>query len=271
MAYRRVQRTKDGLNIGVSTLFLLGSDFDGVIRAIRKSSVQSWEIFDDGSHSLDEKKVRRILRVSKSREISYTVHGPICDLNLATLNPQLRGLVVKRLKKSLVNAASLGAARWVLHPGTHGALSWVRLGEDWDVNLRNLREIEQFARALKVEVGIENISAGLAILGHVKDFLRLYRDWPKAPQVAFDVGHAHIKREIDEFISRLGSRIIHVHAHDNHGDTDRHLSIGSGTVRWRKVLRSLLETGFEGQIVIESAKAPFASHRKIEDLVRSLK
>ncbi len=117
---------------------------------------------------------------------------------------------------------------------------------------------------------IENISAGLAILRRVDDFQRLYQGWNKPPGLVLDVGHSHITGETHLFINRLGERIVHVHAHDNTGDFDKHLAVGGGSISWKSVLGGLLEIGFEGHIVVESVKAPFASLARIGKLLLSL-
>lgn len=208
--------------------------------------------------------------MSRSRGITFTVHGPICDLNLATLNPEVRPHVLRRMEKSLRLSARLGAKSWVLHPGTHGALSWIHRGEDWTVNLSNMKRLHTLGRKLGVEVVIENISAGHAILGGVKDFFRLYKEWPKAPRMTLDVGHSHVKHETEQYLGRFAAQIRHVHVHDNMGDFDTHLAVGSGTVQWRKFLRSLTDTGFAGEIVVESVKGPFASYDRVREILGSL-
>ena len=202
--------------------------------------------------------------------MSYSVHGPICDINSATLNSELAPVVMERLSRSLRNAASLQAETWVLHPGTHGALSWALPGLDGGVNLRSLRKLTQMGRKLGVQVAMENISSSLAILSTVRDFRALYAGWGNAPGLALDLGHSHIRRETEAFMKRLGERIVHVHAHDNKGDFDRHLAGGSGTIPWARVLQSLLDTGFKGRIGVESTTGPFSSLSRLRRLLRSL-
>ena len=174
------------------------------------------------------------------------------------------------MKKSLRLSALLGAKTWTLHPGTHGALSWVHLGEDWRVNADNLRLLQRLGKQLDVEVTIENISAGYAVLGHVKDFLRLYREWPGAPRMTLDVGHSHLKNETEQYLGELGGKISHVHVHDNKRDFDTHLAVGSGTVNWKKFFGSLINAGYEEEVVVESVRGPLASHRRVQKLLRSL-
>ena len=146
--------------VGLSTLYLLGTDFRRVPWTIRKKQIRHWEIFDDGPHSLNRARVRELALAGRNKGVTYSVHGPICDLNLATLNPELRSIVMKRLAKSVENAASLDAETWVLHPGTHGALSWVLPGMDRRVNLRSLQQLARLGEKFKVQVAMENISSG---------------------------------------------------------------------------------------------------------------
>ncbi len=266
----RICGTAEEVELGVSTLYLLGMDFDSAFRSMQRKNVPHWEIFDDGLHALNYTRVRRLAQLADSKGVSFSVHGPICDLNLATLNPELAGMIGVRLQRSLKNAALLGAKTWVLHPGTHGALSWVRPGQDWTVNRDSIQRIHRLGKTLGVGVVIENISAGLAILGRVADFQRLYRGWNRPPGLALDVGHSHIKGETDLFLSQLGERIVHVHAHDNMGDFDKHLAVGSGSIRWKSVLAGLMEIGFRGHLVVESVKAPFGSFARIGKLLLSL-
>ena len=249
---------------------MLGRDFRQVLRTLKRSRVKNWEIFDDGNHSLDETRVNQLAKISRSREASYSVHGPICDLNLATLNPEMRPHVLGRMERSLRLSALLGAKTWVLHPGTHGALSWVHRGEDWKVNLSSMKHLQSLGNELGVEVTIENISAGYAVLGRVEDFLRLYREWPRAPRITLDVGHSHVKKQTQQYLRKLSGQIGHVHVHDNKGDFDTHLAVGSGTLQWKEFLRSLIETGFDSDIVIESVKGPFASFARVEKVLGSL-
>ncbi len=248
----------------------MGTGFNRVPDTIRKRRVNHWEIFDDGPHSLNPPRVRELTRAGQNRGVSFSVHGPICDLNPASLNSELVSIVMRRLERSLENAASLRAETWVLHPGTHGALSWVLPGRDRMVNRRSLERLARLGARLKVQVAIENISSSLAILGQVRDFQQLYKQWSSAPNMALDLGHSHIKGETEEYTKWLARHIVHVHAHDNRGDLDRHLAIGKGTVPWNHVLQSLARIGFNGRIIVESTKGPFSSLSMIRKLWRSL-
>jgi len=270
LANRRIRGTEEREKLAVSTLYWLGFDFGQVLRTIGRSSIRNWEIFDDGLHRLNKLRVEQLRKIARSRDVSYTVHGPICDLNLATLNSELQPRILKRMMESLTNAASLEAETWVLHPGTHGALSWVHRGDDWKVNRTNIETLQTRGKKLGIPVTIENISAGYAVLGSVKDFLRLYREWRTGPDMTLDIGHSHIKNETELFLKKLRDRIRSVHLHDNNGDVDTHLALGAGTLDWKRTIKTLVESGFDGKIIVESVKGPYASLVKVEKLLRSL-
>jgi len=50
---------------------------------------------------------------------------------------------------------------------------------------------------------------------------------------------------VDEFLKDL-SQVIHVHLHDNKGRSDEHLSLGKGTIDWKKVIKKL--DGYKGRV-----------------------
>jgi sugar phosphate isomerase/epimerase len=48
--------------------------------------------------------------------------------------------------------------------------------------------------------------------------------------VCLDLGHAHITTGVRDALATLSTRIVSVHAHDNHGMKDEHLWPGDGTI-----------------------------------------
>jgi sugar phosphate isomerase/epimerase len=49
---------------------------------------------------------------------------------------------------------------------------------------------------------------------------------------ALDTGHAHVNGGIQACIQAFGSRLQHIHLHDNHGEKDEHLEVGKGAIRF---------------------------------------
>ena len=66
-----------------------------------------------------------------------------------------------------------------------------------------------------------------------------------------DIGHASLySRKPEEFINQFGSRLRHVHLHDNDLDTDLHLPLGTGKVDWKGAVREL-KRFYDGTITLE--------------------
>ncbi|MGH2819815.1 MAG: sugar phosphate isomerase/epimerase family protein [Actinomycetota bacterium] len=80
------------------------------------------------------------------------------------------------------------------------------------------------------------------------------------PDAAFhlDVGHANLRlgpgepNRTEAFLGAFGDRLAHVHVSDNRGGTDDlHLPLGAGFVDWRRAVRALKQTGYDGTVTLE--------------------
>jgi sugar phosphate isomerase/epimerase len=87
-----------------------------------------------------------------------------------------------------------------------------------------------------------------------------------------DSGHAKLERgpdRWDEYLDRLGNKLLHVHLSDNDGTADQHLPLGATrhpVTAWPKHIKKLKATGYDGTITLEV----FASHREYLLLSRDL-
>lgn len=191
----------------------------------------------------------------------------MAETNIATLSRELAAPILERLKHSLDNASIAGADSWILHPGTHTGLSWVYPDLDWKLNRDRIALLTEYASRKNVEVLIENISTNAAVLLHAKDFRRLYTEIGELPRMVLDIGHSHIRGETEQYLRRFRDRIVHIHVHDNNGRQDQHLAVGSGNVDWEGFAALLKEKHFNGSIIVESARAPFASLSRIRKVL----
>jgi sugar phosphate isomerase/epimerase len=70
-----------------------------------------------------------------------------------------------------------------------------------------------------------------------------------------DIGHANLEvpyNTAEEILQAHGSRLRHVHLHDNKGGQgDLHLPLGCGTLDLRRAVRALQDTGYDGTITLE--------------------
>jgi sugar phosphate isomerase/epimerase len=87
-----------------------------------------------------------------------------------------------------------------------------------------------------------------------------------------DSGHAKLERghdRWDEYLARLGAKLLHVHLSDNDGTADQHLPLGAAPrsrTAWPQHIKKLKATGYDGTITLEV----FAPHKEYLLLSRDL-
>lgn len=84
----------------------------------------------------------------------------------------------------------------------------------------------------------------------------LLHDLDPSVRVCLDTGHTSLGGHWKRFVEVAGSRLIHVHAHDNRGHWDDHLPPGAGIINWTAIRESLEAAGFAGWIMLELACPP---------------
>ncbi len=81
----------------------------------------------------------------------------------------------------------------------------------------------------------------------------------RVPRLGFhlDSGHSKLERGYDrfeEYLDRLGHRLLHVHLSENDGSSDQHLPLGAvskNATDWPRHIRMLKSTGYDGTITLE--------------------
>jgi len=241
------------MRIGLSMLFCIGEPFSALLKKLNEVDVKYVELLDDGLHALSDRRVKALKRVASSRDLEFTVHAPVADINIASPNPVLRHAILRRLEKSITHSRKLDSKLWIFHPGLKTGISYFYPGLDWRQNLDSVRQLLKIARKQGVEISIENVPEPFPfLLKSVSDFSRFYTELDEDLGLTLDVGHANLNHQTEEFIDKFRSEIVHVHVSDNNGDSDTHHGIGHGTVEWRRVAESLKRIKYSGNVMLES-------------------
>src|SRR5439155_1179818 len=118
-------------------------------------------------------------------------------------------------------------------------------------NLETIRELQSVARDCDVGLMIENLPGSFNTVAQLSELL------DQAPDLGLhlDIGHANLlveRNTTDEILAAFGTRLRHVHLHDNKGgESDLHMPLGSGTIDVRHYMRSLQRIGYDGTITLE--------------------
>jgi sugar phosphate isomerase/epimerase len=171
------------------------------------------------------------------------LHMPILGINIASTNPGVRREAVHQITETIGEAARLGAAGVVVHPGGPPYEEVFPRATGLPHAVDSLRRLADTAGAAGIELYLENMpdiapGPGQPRVGHRVIFGVRYEELREifdrvghpALRLCLDLGHAHLAgRETLEALLR-DRDVVHVHASDNRGWRDDHLAWGDGEI-----------------------------------------
>jgi sugar phosphate isomerase/epimerase len=231
--------------ISIPSLSLI--DFRIALAQVGKE-FSAWEIVAEGKHYLPDIE-KEFLDATSSFEIDFSVHAPLSDVNIGSLNPRARELSVLEVCETIRVAGRMNIDLCTIHPGFFGPMGMLDKPAVINKTRESLAVIEEVAQDSGVRVALENMpNMGMIMMGRSPGELLTLLEGLELG-ICLDIGHAHTAGTIDDFL-RLKDRVINVHMHDNLGDRDAHLPIGEGKIDFKKVLLDL--SGYDGRYVIEA-------------------
>jgi sugar phosphate isomerase/epimerase len=170
-------------------------------------------------------------------------------LPIASGIEEIRQASLEELRRCVDVFAELGAQWMNVHPDRHAPMHDRRFFVER--NLATLRELLPYAAERGVGIMLENLPGDFNTAEQMGELL------DPLPELGLhlDIGHAYllvIQNSVDELVATYGSRIRHVHLHDNKGGAaDLHLPLGTGIVDVRRAIRGLKAQGYDGTITLE--------------------
>jgi sugar phosphate isomerase/epimerase len=170
-------------------------------------------------------------------------------LPIASGIEEIRRASLVELRRCVDVFAELGA-RWMnVHPDRHAPMHdrafFVQK------NLATLGELLPYAANRGVGIMLENLPGDFNTAQQLGELL------DPLPELGLhlDIGHANLmvlESTVDELLAAYGTRLRHVHLHDNKGGgADLHLPLGTGSVDVRGAVQRLQEVGYDGTITLE--------------------
>lgn len=182
---------------------------------------------------------------------TLSLHGPVFDMNPVSLDHSIAELSQKRYQQVLEVAARLRAKSVVLHSQWTPIYSVANCYEPWiEGTARFFKRLsEEFLQDPSITVMLENF------LDPTPQILIDLIDAIDSPQVkaCLDIGHVNLFSKLSpiDWADRLGSRLAHVHLHNNFGDTDSHLAFEEGTLDLDGFINHLALGPYRANLVIE--------------------
>jgi sugar phosphate isomerase/epimerase len=186
-----------------------------------------------------------------SYDFRYIVHAPSININLASLNSNVRNASEKTILKAADFAHNVDADILVSHVG--------RLSRDYPRKLAE-KSMKNAINSLKTLVRSSN---DLGIVFTVENDLRssdqVLAAYPEQIEsiiestgckLTFDIGHANTVGKIKEFL-KLDEFTVNVHLHDNNGIKDEHLPVGEGNIDFSSVFKEMRNWRNNKPLIIE--------------------
>jgi sugar phosphate isomerase/epimerase len=204
-------------------------------------------------HSQIRRLKTDLLEALKHRQMQLVCHMPTF-VSLADLTDSIRRASLNEVLDSLETAAELEPLRVVVHPAYINGLGTYAVDLARQYAMQSLAAIAQKAQALGLTLCLENMFPHIGFGVDTDDFKKIFNDY-QGLKMTLDIGHGNIGsprgKRLIRLIEAFSDRIAHLHVSDNLGQRDDHLPIGSGSVRFAKILKALKKTGYEGTVTFE--------------------
>ena len=233
------------MKIGISSPNFSLINFEEILEKISKH-FDRWEVVAEGKHYLWDIK-EKFLEITSSYNIVFSVHAPLSDINIASLNPRMRDESIQQINETIKISSQLGMNMVTMHPGHLSPLGVLVPEKVKELNKNSVKKISETAEEYGVTIALENMPNQRITTCHSLSELLEISD--SNVELCFDIGHANTNNNIGEFLDY--GKFANVHIHDNFGKEDPHLVIGEGNIDFRNVLKKLNEK-YSGVVVIES-------------------
>ncbi len=256
------------VKVGVSMLYCLGEPFHRMVKRLGTMNTKYIEILDDGTHDLDKKRIGLLKEAAKSYSLTYSLHAPFADVNIASPVKPLLDASLKRLKQSLANANDINAKMWVFHPGQRTGIGQFYPGADFKTMCQSIQKIYAIAEDYGINIAMENLPAKYWFLMNTpEEFMRMYKETNLPIGITLDLGHANLEGQIKPFFDLLADKIVHIHASNNDGSDDQHNGVEDGNIDYAQFAETLSKIGFDKTVVVESMHKVPQSIQKLKQLL----
>jgi len=232
----------------------------GLLELAGRSGAQGVELFAARQHFdyASREHVTELAAWFRSNPLQpWSMHAPLYpdremgragapSVNLLHPEKSHRIAAMDEIKRALESADSIPIRNLVVHLGERT--------DEWsprtiEYALTALEHLGAFAHPLGVRTLVENLTGEPTTPEHLMQILTIgHLD---SIGVCLDLGHAHFTVGIPEAIATFGSRVIQVHAHDNHGAKDEHLFPGDGNIDWPATAKALNALANPPAVVLE--------------------
>lgn len=206
------------MKLGFTTLALFMEDNSKIISLAKEHGFEMIEILGEGPFF--ERKNPEYVDCG----LDVRIHGPTVDLNIASINREIKEVSVNQMIRCAEFAEKIGAKTVTVHPGKIGR-NEPRL-RNWAMEMA-IESIGKIMDSTNVEISVENMPVRPAFLANkVEELERIQEETGCA--LTIDTGHGNTCNNLEEMLEL--KNISYCHLNDNDGVKDQHITLGEGTL-----------------------------------------
>lgn len=236
--------------LGLSIKDVDGMESGTLFRELKSAGLSAAEISTPlpRIQTLDCKKAAK--NAADAGILLWSFHLPFLpfeDIDISSTDKSIREYTLKLHKELIRKAADAGIDKFVIH--SSGEPIDDKLREDQlNYCMESLSDLADFAAEHGAVIAVEDLPR--TCLGNCADeILRLISANDKL-RVCFDTNHL-LKDNNENFMNKLGDKIITVHISDYDFINERHWLPGEGKLDWDMMLENFKKIGYNGSWIYE--------------------
>lgn len=177
----------------------------------------------------------------EQKELVYTVHAPLYDINICSVNTGIMKESVRQIKKVTGWSDYIKVKRIVVHPGKTPSRDYQVIKEVEKIFKKAIEEIKKAAFSRSIDLVLENITADDANMGRTPEELKKILDEFDLG-LCLDTGHVNLCWDAPRTLKKMAKYIRQIHINDNNGVKDEHLPVGEGKIDW-EIYKDIIKKG----------------------------
>ncbi len=188
------------------------------------------------------------IEMMNSYKLKYTIHSPITDLNIASLNKSIQKASINEIKRSIDTANKLNSDIVVIHPSGMTMLGYPCENKILSICKESLKQCGEYGNDNGVIATVENMPKSDWLIH--KDIFKLNELLEEIGMyMTLDVGHASTMRYKEKEL--YFNSVKHIHLSDNLLNKDLHLGLGKGKINFEKIIKIFRKNNYKGKYILE--------------------
>lgn len=238
--------------VGTSTALFKPFDEQG-LEAVAEAGLGCME-FVVGRND-PERGVRYAPLVERARTLGvdiWSVHLPFgTNWDVSSLDAEVREYAIAGCVEIMERGVTWGALKAILHP-SYEPIPDAERSDRVKLCAESLHTLAEEADRIGIQIAVECLPR--TCLGNTGDEILTLLEAHPSLGVCCDVNHL-LHETPEEFIAKVGSRIVTLHISDYDAVDERHWLPGEGVIDWAAVVRELVRAGYQGPWMYEVVRS----------------